>query len=395
MLTFGAPALLAAGVLAALVPLALHLLRPLPGDRRPLPTARFLTREPRNRLRIAAPDHLPLLALRMSLMALIGAALAQPGWLPRRHGRADIVLVDAAVARDSAAWMRALAGAGRRIGPDDAVAVFDSANGRARLESALAALPAAARGRATQDSLRVTLVSPLRAADWSEAAGALRVAAWPGRITLVEVAGDSANPAPAAQVTAAAPGSGRYLPAALAAIQAPMVSVDSADVLFTATAGGARTGASVVIAPAAVGGRTDRLRFDDGEPVSALRGQAPPPGQLLAAWADGAPAATMVRDGDGCRVHAGFPLEAGELPLSVRYPHLIRMLLHACRPAAAPPGALDPGAKRVLAGTGPEWVSARTLGTATPVPLGRWILLLALLAAIAETLLARHRERRA
>jgi hypothetical protein len=44
MLTLGAPLFLLAGALAALVPLALHLIRRRPPSRSPLPTARFLSR---------------------------------------------------------------------------------------------------------------------------------------------------------------------------------------------------------------------------------------------------------------------------------------------------------------------------------------------------------------
>ena len=46
----------------ALLPVALHLLRQRPAARRALPTARFLTPEPRSRIRLAAPDQPLLLA---------------------------------------------------------------------------------------------------------------------------------------------------------------------------------------------------------------------------------------------------------------------------------------------------------------------------------------------
>ncbi|TVR58542.1 MAG: hypothetical protein EA422_16030 [Gemmatimonadales bacterium] len=89
------PGLLLAGALAALVPLALHLLRPRERDRRVLPTARFLSPESRTRIRVhTRPDHLLLLALRMGLCLILGAALAGLRWTGPSEGVGEIVIVD-------------------------------------------------------------------------------------------------------------------------------------------------------------------------------------------------------------------------------------------------------------------------------------------------------------
>jgi hypothetical protein len=397
--TFAAAPVLLAGLLASLIPLVLHLLRPRPGEPRPFPTVRFLTRQPWNRLRMSAPDQLLLLALRMLLLILLGAALAQPGWLPRRQGRAEIVLVDSAAAGDSAAWMRAL---GRAPAAADTVVWFGG------YDAALARLPATARALGSADSLRVTVVSTLRAEGWTPGTGPLREAAWPGRIGVIRLPSREADPgpqsAPPGVAVLAAPGQGRYVTAALASTGLPLTSPDSAGVLVSLAgtvtpelAERVREGATAVIAASSTSAApavSRALRFDHGAAVVAQPAEAAlPPGRVVAVWEDGAPAATAVGDGRGCRVQVGVQLESGELPMSTRFPHLVRALVGACQPGLSAPGQLDPGAVRVLAGSGPEWVSARMLGTAVAVPLGRWLLLLALLLALAESLLARRLER--
>jgi len=390
MLSFGAPAILLAGLLAALIPLGLHLLRPLPGERHAFPTARFLTREPRNRLRVAAPDHLPLLALRMALLVVIGAALADPGWHPRRRGAGQIVLLERSIAGDTAAWARALAGAGRSVRPGDAVIAFDST-----LSSAIASLSSAARTMASRDSLRVTLVSTFPASAWTEASAALRAAAWAGRIGLVQVAPGDRGSAPAGSTRNAAiqgesPG---FLRIALEAAGVPVVPAESADVVFQVAGGSPRPG-SVSTRGAEGPARKGSIRFDEGSPITGLRAATPEAGVPLAVWEDGTPAATVIRSARGCRVSTGFPLEAGELPLSPRYPHLAKALAEGCAPPRPIPGSLDTGARQLLAGLGSDWVPARTLSVAAPIPLDRWLLLLAALIALAESLVARRRERR-
>ncbi|MEW5931547.1 MAG: BatA domain-containing protein, partial [Gemmatimonadota bacterium] len=133
MLQFARPALLAAGVLAALVPLLLHLIARRPPERTALPTARFLSPDARTAIRLRRrPTDLLLLALRMLLLALLGAAAAGPAWLPRQRGTAELVLLDRSAAMDRRAWAAAVGEARRALlGPDGAargaLVLFDSA----------------------------------------------------------------------------------------------------------------------------------------------------------------------------------------------------------------------------------------------------------------------------
>ncbi len=95
MIEIARPALLGAGALAALLPLALHLLRPQERDRRLLPTARFLSRETRTRIRThRLPDHIPLLILRMAFCLILGAALSGMRWVGPAEGVGEILIVD-------------------------------------------------------------------------------------------------------------------------------------------------------------------------------------------------------------------------------------------------------------------------------------------------------------
>lgn len=215
MITFAAPAFLLAGVLAALVPLVLHLIRRRPPTRAPLPTERFLTPDPRTAVRVSRPTDPLLLALRMLLLVLAGAAFARPAWFPAAKGTREVVLLDRGAGMGSA-WPQAVAEARRRlIGPDGRargeLVTFDStgtavparrvasalaemqsaspAKAESRYAAALEAIPAAARELRGADSVRVTLITRPRWGAWSDGLAAVRRAAWPGAIEIVAVPG--------------------------------------------------------------------------------------------------------------------------------------------------------------------------------------------------------------
>jgi Aerotolerance regulator N-terminal len=210
VIAFSAPWFLLAGALAALVPLALHLIRRRPPSRAPLPTQRFLSEDPRTAVRVSRPTDLLLLALRMLLLVLAGAAFARPTWFPAPKGTSEIVLLDRGAAMSGDAWARAVAEARRRLmGPGEVArgelvlfdtaatriprrqvtpALFDSlasarpSAGAIRYAAALRAIPPAARELRGADSVRVTLLSRLRWGGWGEGMAPLREAAWPGAI---------------------------------------------------------------------------------------------------------------------------------------------------------------------------------------------------------------------
>jgi hypothetical protein len=126
----------------------------------------------------------------------------------------------------------------------------------------------------------------------------------------------------------------------------------------------------------------------------AARGAA-----VVASWDDGRPAAAARRLGRGCVVFAATELERGEMTLDAAYPRLLDGLARGCEASDGPSSIdrnapLDAGARAVLRGTGPGVVAARTVpGWGGGVPLGRWALAAALLAALAETFFAYGRRR--
>ena len=476
MIAFGAPAFLLAGGLAALVPLALHLIRRRPPSRAALPTARFLSPDPRTSVRVGRPTDLLLLALRMLLLVLAAAAFARPVWPPAARGTAPVVLLDRGAAMAGGdAWPRAVAAARQRLlgsGGDapGALVLFDSAATvlppsqltAARFDSLAAARPSgsgasyAAALRAVSsavgvlpeaDSVRITLVTRPRSDGWSEGLGALRRAVWPGAIDLVDLpdldAGDdeiaSENVrAKEAIYFADAPGGLSYVSPALEAMgwgvrvmsSSADAVVDSARLIVVGRAvpvglaaslgRAAKAGATVLVAAPAAGSLrgilpwAGAMRVDSGGggmwlasgahvagAASRVSGDAAPGAAVIASWDDGRPAAAARRLGRGCVVFAATDPERGEMTLDPEYPRLLDGLARGCEGADAPSSIsrsapLDAGARAVLRGTGPRVAAARTVpGWGGGVPLGRWALGAALLAALAETFFAYGRKRAA
>jgi hypothetical protein len=216
LITFGAPAFLAAGAVAALVPLALHLIRRRPPSRVALPTERFLAPDPRTSVRLGHPTDVVLLVLRMLLLLLAGAALARPVWRPAARGTASVVLLDRGAAMSGGdAWPRAVATARQRLlGPRGealgALVLFDSAatvvppgrvtsplfdslaaarpaSAPGQYAAALRAIPVAVGGLRAADSVRVALVTRPRWSGWSDGLGPLRASILPASLELIDL----------------------------------------------------------------------------------------------------------------------------------------------------------------------------------------------------------------
>ncbi len=307
MLTLAAPAFLIAGALAMLVPLALHLIRRRPPMRAPLPTARFLVEDPRNAVRVSRPTDLPLLALRMLLLLLLGLGLARPAWIPAPEGTSTVVLLDRGAAMRGDGWRAAVGEARRslldadgeargelvlfdtaavrvpraRVTPAlfDSLLTADAGTATADYAAALRAIPAAARELRGADSVRVRMISALAEGGWTPGLAPLRRAAWPGALDLARVPmappADSAAPAAVDRTSATLAGQGGgFVSTALAAVgmEGPRVSPAGAlpasaavyvvlDAPSAAVANQllerARAGATLVVAPAAA---TEPLR---------------------------------------------------------------------------------------------------------------------------------------
>ena len=214
MIEVARPALLWAGALAALLPLALHLLQPRERDRRVLPTARFLSRETRTRIHIhRTPDHLLLLFLRMGLCLTLGAALAGMRWIGPTEGSGEIIVVDRGPGMatvwsgvETALWeavgdrtreivLVGLDGDGsltrESMRPDDLprgeawtelAPVETAGGGDVQLTHLLRELRAAGGGMTGVDSIKARILTRARWSAWHPGTVALRSEIWPAGI---------------------------------------------------------------------------------------------------------------------------------------------------------------------------------------------------------------------
>lgn len=413
MLHFLRPGLLWAGAAAALVPLLLHLIARRPPDRAALPTARFVTQDPRFAVRIRRrPTDPLLLVLRSTLLLLLGAAAAGPFRARPPTDRLELVLLD----RGADEWSTAVDSARALLLDGSGVArgelvVFDSAAttfaagavtgaifdslaaagpraGRAPYAVALRELRAIAAARGGSDSARVTLVTEPRWSGWSPGLAWLRAAAWNGPLRLVAIAGTPGVPAAAPSAgrgratVVAGEGGGGYVSAAVGALGyeaaagggeltvilargAPVRPARGGVVLVAGEAAAAGWDATLPWALAErsgtgleeAGRSPGALALDDGTVIQGAsvraRGGPRPGARLLAAWDDGRPAAAAARVGEGCLVFLATPLEEGSLPLSPRFPALLDRLARGCEGdanAAAPDRPLDRGAVALLEG---------------------------------------------
>src|SRR4051794_39853178 len=124
-MTFAVPFFALASGLVALATVVLHLLAWRRPPESPLPTARFAPERPvRMVSRAVRPADLALLALRVTIIMLVGVALARPTFSAQRNGVGRVVVVDRSrfVGTGSA-----VAAAARSVyRPGDALVLFDS-----------------------------------------------------------------------------------------------------------------------------------------------------------------------------------------------------------------------------------------------------------------------------
>jgi hypothetical protein len=451
VLTLTAPAFLAAGVLAAAVVVALHFLERRPPARLALPTARFVSGAPDSAVRpLPRPTDLLLLVVRVALLLAVALAFAGAAWTPGRAGTQRIILLEAG-AMPAAAWTAALDSVQALLEAGGALVVFDStaafvppANVPAVLDSlrrsgppasvadprvGLRALAGAAARVLGADSFDAVLVTAGDLRSWHGGTAAVRGAAWPGALRLVELPGTHAGTAPALpamefRVTAYDSATGSRLSAAAAAlgwsadtgaggrrVLLAGTGPDSTD--LAAIADGAllvlpaeHTSALPAHAWSGAGAAPHvlphELLFDASAALplmTARRAGTPGPGaRWLAVWEDGAPAAAAASHGSGAVIVTGFDLgalaDAGTPVLPEVLALLVDATLSGLQPATGTePIPFDDGARTVLRGAGGGAVAAGALAGGTGArPLERWLIALALSLAIVETLLRRRRR---
>lgn len=408
-MTFLAPIFLyvAAGVAAGVI--ALHFIVTRQPTSSPLPTVRFV---PTASVRVTTvapiPEDLILLALRVLLVLLIGAAFARPVLVPAHRPVARVVLADVSravgqieVVRDSA---RALLGQGDVLITFDSAArvvqrhAADSAGRLVRSErdgrlspALIAALRTAATLRASADSIELVIVSPLRSNEVDGATAAIR-ALWPGRIRVVPVPGRPDSMAISARfalraatddpVTLAAAGDGVRPDAQVRIVRDAATPADSV---------WAATGYHTLVRWPAAGappGWVARARVDTVGAVSAGEAALVVPlerrwqldtaahtARVVARWVDGEPAAAERTIGTGCirDVAVSVPTR-GDIMLRPSFARFLRALAAPCRASGAGP-ALDARDVDMLAGTGPLAPATEIRPPETIVtPLVPWLL---------------------
>ena len=428
-MSFAAPlfAWIAAAVAAATI--ALHLLAWRRPPESPLPTARFAPERPiRMVSRAVRPADLALLALRVLIVLLVGVALAGPSFDARREGLGRVVVVDRSGSVSAGAEVASAARAAYRDG--DALVVFDSAarqvaspsadsvggatvdGARGSLSAALiTAVRAATRLERERDSVEIVVISPFASSELDAATSAIR-ATWRGRLRLIRV-----TVAPNDTLSLGRPmvrgGEGDAVAVSLA-LSEPYSGGASVRVVrdapTTADSAWARGGGAVVAWP---GGRTagwsSRGAPDTAFAVTALahvsettenagrpatvvarfvRTMVPPPGRVIARWADGELAATEVPLGAGClrAVSVATPL-AGDLPLTPAFRHFARRMAGPCAAPDREPLASDSVLAAVLPSAAPPRDRLVIAAVAADVPrtkLTAWLLALALVLGFAE-----------
>lgn len=433
-MSFLAPwALWVAGAVSAAV-IALHILASKNPKVTPLPTARFIPDVPlRATARALRLSDVLLMLLRVAAVMLVGVALARPEVVRARRAVGRVVMVDRSHSADPKA---AEDSSNAYFKEGDALFIFDSAayqlgrlkNGltmvggertispypRGSLSTGLAAaMRAASTLRGNADSVEIVLISPFADEEFDAATVAIR-AAWPGRMRIVrlepqnsgwrvqrynEIIGSSLeDPLRASIPFAAHLDTGRVHPDS---VRIDRRGIASADTTWT------QHGLTLVRWPASLdsSGYPRRAHIDTAGAVTAGDGASravvvssfaravdPPPGRVVARWADGAPAATERRMMNGCVRDVAVPLpRAGDLPLRESTRRLVVALGAPCGFAGASRYAGDSTLAQ-LAGTGPL-VATRALEThsAPPGHLTAWLLAAALALLLIEPLLRRQR----
>ncbi len=311
--------------------------------------------------------------------------------------------------------------------------------------AALLGLRAAAGGLPGSFRVRATLVTSPRWGGWRPALGELRPEIWPGRLTLVPLpatagiaenrSGDRPN-SPAVAYVAAGAGRGEYVRAALGAAGWQMaqsatevpdaglyVLLPGASAAAGATiAAAVREGATLladaaVIPPAGLPspflarrllsppGPAGAVYLVDGPTVEGVRRTADvrlqPDARPEGAWLTGEIAVAMLPVGEGCIVGAGFGLEDPAAVTAEAYAPALASLAATCARRGTGTGADHPGMDAMPLGRGARAViAASSLPETVPAgeismigsgfDLTRWLLALALLAAIADGVLARR-----
>ena len=337
----GAAAIMAAGVVV------LHLLARRRPKRLLFPTARFIPDQPVSAAAMARrPTDLLLLLVRVLAVVLLGLAFAHPLPAPGKQIVQVVLLdrsrlapgIDSAQSAiiQSADLVLAFDTSARVVDPSNLADIAPSEAPGSLSAGLMAALRQAPRLAARGDSIALTIISPFAREEWDAATLSIRTQ-WQGRISTLAVEPRADSPAGEQLVLPADdPLSGTLAllnPSGVFPARLLRGESSAADSAF-ASAGGA-----LVIWPRTpetwepAGGDTiGGVALQDVAVVAAFaREHRPPPGEAVALWADGDPAATLVRHGAGCIRNVAITLpDAGDLVLRDSFLRLTRELLAPC-----------------------------------------------------------------
>jgi hypothetical protein len=430
--SFLAPwALWAAGAVSAAV-IALHILASKNPRVVALPTTKFIPDVPlRATARALRLSDVALMLLRVAVVMLVGVAFARPELTRGERVVGRVVMVESTTGTGRSA---AVDSAMKYYRDGDIAFMFDSAayrlpekdpftvvsaerfspEPRHSLSAALAAgMRSASSLRGDADSVELVLVSGFSSGEFDAATSAIR-AAWPGRVRLVRV--EEPATVSRAQVFREVRGSTLEDPVRASLsfashldtgrIKTDSVRVDrgnlqSVDTTWT------QYGLTLVRWPASLdsSGFPRRARadtagavlVDDGTHGTVVvapfaRMVDPPPGRVVARWADGSPAATERKMMNGCVRDVAIPLpRVGDLALRESTRRLISALSTTCGDHGSGVPASD-STLATLRGAGPL-VATRALAahTAPSGKLTTWLLVAALVLLLLEPLLRRQR----
>lgn len=376
-MSFLAPGFLIAAAAAACGIIALHLIV----RRRPratlFPTARFVPAQPvaARRRAIDLPDLLILL-LRVFVVMLVGAALAQPVLVGARKNIVRIVAADVSGSVASVSEVRDSVRAAHKAG--DVVIAFDTI---ARMVIApdsitrlsvtenhlpgslsaglIAAMRAGSALRDRADSVELLIISPATEDEGDRATIEIR-SEWPGRVRLVRVAAVQDS------------GTATESPVTFAGMVRPAFAVarNRIDTVGAVVADG-----NVVVAPF-----ERRWRFVTDSSQRA---------RVIARWVDGQPAAIEYDSGGECTKSVLVPLDsAGDIILRPDFVAFRKSLATPCRRARS---RSDSTLALILAG-GPQGLASTASlpnATGTGSRASRWLILAAIILAIVEMVLRR------
>ena len=378
-MTFLAPGFFFASLAVAAAVVALHFIVTRQPRAAIFPTARFVPNLPATATAKATrPSDIWLMLLRVLLVLAAGAGLARPILKPSRGKEARVILADVSRSSKDSVAIRDSVRALYRT--HDVIVAFDSSarvfsgdstgslhftQGRGNLSAALiAAMRSGSSLRDRADSVALVIVSPLAAEELDAATDSVR-RLWPGSARIVRAGAREMVVDSTQRPSVIWPLTGR-----------PAGAIARAN---RDTAGAVLAGNALLVAAF-----ERRWRY----PADSIRGA-----EVVARWVDGEPAAIEWPGPGGCRRSVAVPItQTGDLVLRADYKKVAATLSGDC---IARTSVVPASAERIASLAGAGGLAPREAFQPRGdihSNLATWLLGLALLTAVAELFVRRHRK---